>query len=401
MTYEQSFFLTCLADHCHGRKTPRPAGIIDLNALYNTATAHSLAGLVYIQCRDWMDERSYFYTAFLGDVFYSVNRTEMLREISERFERERIPHILMKGAVLRDTWPVPELRSMGDVDLIIHTQDRETSDRIMINDFGCRKMVDNHAVWTYYCGKLEFEVHDHMFYESLANRCDYRKFFDSVWDHVQKESVFGISSEMLYIPDTSFHFLYLMAHTAKHVINKGIGFRSFLDMVFLAHTANELDWDYMESVLEELQLLDFTRTCFALCEEWFKVQMPLGEKKISHRFFQETTEKVLQDGIFGLDNRQNEAAHSAKELKKSTYPYWISVIILTFQKLFPPYEDMQLIPWYSWVDGKPWLMPLAWIYRWFYCLFHKRKTAFSQLTEPVVKKVIIETREHSIREWGL
>lgn len=55
---------------------------------------------------------------------------------------------------------------------------------------------------------------------------------------------------------------------------------------------------------------------------------------------------------------------------------------VTLYKLFPPYGDMQLIPWYSFVDGRPWLLPVAWIYRLFYCLRHKSGHSMALLEEP-------------------
>ena len=339
---------------------------------------------------------------FLKDVFFSINREDMLCEVIRCFSEKGISVICMKGSVFRDCWPVPELRTMGDIDLIIREEDRLLTDKIMMDDLGCKKMVDNHAVWTYGYGPLEFEIHDHMFYEYLANRFDYRKYFDEVWNHRKQGTVFGITDDNLYVPEPEFHLLYLMAHTAKHIINNGAGFRAFLDMVFFTRKyCGVLNWDRLEAELEHLQLLNFTKTCFRLCERWFGVDMPLKSVEIDGAFFLSVTTKVFSDGVFGLHNTQNEAAHTAKEIKRSKYPYAIASVLLTLRIIFPTYSNMQLIKRYAWVDRRPWLMPAAWVYRWIYCWINKKDRSLKLLFEPFNKKKLVDKRQNYNHYWGL
>ena len=221
-------------------------------------------------------------------------------------------------------------------------------------------------------------------------------YFARVWDTAVPTGEAGA-----YAPEPNLHFLYLMCHTAKHIINNGMGFRAFLDMVFMTREERGLDWTFLEAELERLQLLDFTRTCFALCRRWFGVEMPLPAGPLEKAFFEEVTDKVFRDGTFGLHNEQNEAAHSAKELSRAEAPYWQTALALTWRKLFPPYRDMQLVPWYHFVDGRPWLLPAAWVYRWFYTARHKFSQSKALLAEPFAKRSVIEERKQLIDRWGL
>lgn len=404
MTNEQTFFLKCLSDFCKGEKTDPPSEEMEIKLLFQMAEKHSLAGVIYVQCKSWIKDTEVMNGLskdFMGDVFFSVNRQEMLRELTEKLLQKNISFVCMKGGVIRDSWPIPELRTMGDIDLIIQKKDRSKVDSIMLSELKFSKMVDNHSVWTYYFGPLEIEIHDHMFYEHLANDYDYRSYFDKIWENTCHGNVFGVEAENLYIPTPEFHFLYLITHTAKHFINNGVGLRAFMDMVFLTRDTNEMNWEWLESELEKIKLLGFTKVCFLLCEKWFNVQMPLSGYTMSDEFFEGITDKVFRDGVFGLDNPQNEAAHSAKELKRSKHSYVFGAISLTIKKLFPSYQNMQLIPWYSWVDGRPWLLPAAWFYRWGYCLVHKCRHSISLLSEPFSKKDIIDKRNKNLKNVGL
>lgn len=404
-TFEQRFLLKCLSDFCSGRETQAPPEELDVEELFRLANEHSVDSLIFTQCRKWLGLNAgtaRFQSVFLWHVFYSVNRAAFLREIAERFRAEGIDLLCMKGAVFRDAYPEPALRTMGDIDLVIRPNDRKAADRILCEDMCLSRQIDNHAVWTYWIEQFEFEIHDHMFYENLANRFDYRSYFDRVWEHVHHEAVFGIEAENLYVPDEEYHFLFLMAHTAKHIINNGSGFRAYLDMVLLARRWTErLDWPWIEKELTEMGLLEFTRTCFALCERWFGVKMPLEQAPLDEDFFATVTEKTFTDGVFGLDNPMNAGAHSAKEIKRAERPYWVSAAGLTMRRLFPAYRDMQLIPWYSFVNGRPWLLPAAWVYRWFYVLRRKKTTGVDLLREPYALRQTIEKRENFIRGWGL
>ena len=279
-----------------------------------------------------------------------------------------------------------------------------------MKNFGYSKLVDNHAVWTYHKPLLVFEIHDVMFYEELSNKTDYRSYFSNVWNtavRTERSKISDGEAETFeYVPESDLHFLYTIAHTAKHVINNGMGFRAFLDMVFFCRNAGKVDgkepdWKWIIKELNRLQLYDFAATCFTLCEYWFGVKMPFRKESPDPAFIERTTEKIFRDGIFGLTNEDNIGARSAKEIKRSDASYRKTAWKLTLKKLFPPYEDMQLIPWYQWVDGKPWLLPVAWVYRWGYCLLHKSRKGMDALLEPYQKKKIIVEREDYLKSWGL
>lgn len=403
MTAEQQFFIQLLSDHIHCRPSYPENNDLDWNKILYYAEDQALPGMIYIQTRDFFrehpgaapDAAEKLHKGFYSDIYLYANRKAELKEIAGRCRE--VPMALMKGSVVQESYPVPALRSMGDIDIIIYTEDREKTDAVMQAE-GYSRMIDNHAVWTYDKEHIEFEIHDHMFYEYLANDIDYRSYFDQVWEHVHLLN----GTENIYIPDRNFHFLFLITHLAKHITNKGMGFRAFLDLVFMTQNKGErMDWQWIQSELQKLKLLQFTKTCFAFCQRWFDVNMPIETTGLDERFYKEVSAKMFSDGIFGLENEENIAAHSAKEIKRSKDPYWISALKLTFHRLFPPYRDMQLVPWYQFVDGRPWLLPAAWVYRWFYTAAHKFRQSRDLLTEPYKKRKAIEKRENMIRDWGL
>lgn len=396
MNNEKKTYIRLLSDYIHGISSEIPDESFDWKTLIRYAEDQNTAGIIWYQLKDADISAKYktrLKSGFMSDVYISVNSEYALSEMKALFDSSGIAYMPFKGTLIKEYYPHPELRTMGDRDILIHHEDREKADELILS-LGYEKFVDNHAVWTYFKKNLMFEIHDVMFYEELSNQIDYSSYFSHIWDTAEKKE------GSCFLPDQNMHFIYTMVHTAKHVTNKGMGFRAFLDMVFFSLN-EKADWKLIAEELRKLQLYEFTCTCFSLCEYWFDVKMPFHNENPDTQFMKTVTEKMFRDGLFGLVNEENAEGKYAKEIRRSEEGYAQTALKLIIKRLFPPYKDMQLIPWYSWVDGKPWLMPAAWIYRWGYCLIHKRKDSAELLTEPYRKKKEIEKREEYLEHWGL
>ena len=397
MTAEQSFFLALLRDHVQGSvQAPVPENM-DCEALLAIARDQSLQGIIYAQIKalrkngaeipEEVFER--FHKAFHNEVWEAANQRAYLAKVSRALDEAGIEHIPFKGCVVRQSWPVPELRTMGDLDILIRQRDVEAADRLM-RSLGFARSRDSNEVWSYTLDGLMFEMHNRMFYEHLGNDVDYPAYFDAAWEHADPSL------------EPDFHLLYLIAHLAKHTVNKGMGFRGFLDLVFFAREqCDQLHWDKICRELEKLKLLRFTESCYAFCRAWFGAEPPIPVKELAPAFYTSVTEKMFRDGTFGLENEQNAGARAAKEISHSGGSYWLGAVKLTLRRIFPAYEDMNIVPRYAFLDGRPWLLPAAWVYRWVYVLGHKRKQGKALLLEPYEKKAVVEKRQQYIRDWGI
>ena len=405
MTKEQRYFITLLSDYIHGRQSKAPAYHVNWSQIASIASEQVLSGIIYQQCRKMKKistsaERR-LKEGYFSDVYQSVNSDCAYREVADALEKSEIDYLPFKGTMLRNYYPVPELRTMGDRDILIRHKDRKKSDQAVLA-LGYTKFVDNIAVWTYVRPYLMFEIHDVMFYEHLSNGVDYRGYFSNVWNSAVRVK----SRSHGYVPDPAFHFLYLMAHTAKHLTNKGMGFRAFLDMVFFCRNAERVDgkapdWEQIRTELEELSLYEFTCVCFSLCEAWFGVSMPFEKKRLEPGFARLAAEKIFRDGLFGLSNEDNASAQAAKEIRRYSGRYSISALKLMVRRVCPRYDDMRVVKWYGFLDGRPWLLPIAWAYRWIHSLKHKSRQGWALVTEPYRRKKQIEERELYLSRWGL
>ena len=404
MTLEQTAFLGILSDFVRGIPSVKFSKELDWDVLLEMAKKHNLKGIIYIQCKEYLTDHPEYSSylknlrhGFVSEVCLYACRTQDLKEVEKSFTENNIPFLVMKGLVFAGYYPDPHLRTMGDTDILIRVEDREKSHQVMIEEGYIYDSMSCGAVWNYDRDLTHYELHDHMIYDSLANEVDYETYFSRAWDYAKP-----IDGSKKYELDETFHFVYLIAHTAKHILNRGSGFRPFLDMAFMIQKAGKrLDWKWIEKQLHELRLEEFSDICLALCNRWFGVKLPLRIKKMDEAFYQEVTEKVFIDGIFGFANSENEIAGFAKKVHREQLPYWMTSVKMTFRLLFPSYNNMRLIPYYNFVDGKPYLLPIAWLYRFIYCVYHKFGESISKLANPYLKRKKIKERDENITILGL
>lgn len=402
MSLEERFFLSCLKDFISYRKTLKPHEMPDMQRILKIAQKQDMESLIYIQCIDWIGETEVgrkLRQSLINKTYVRENRRALIQEIADACLKEGIDLICMKGAVLEGYYPLGVIRTMGDVDFIVKQEDLDVIDNLMFS-LGYKRFIDNHAVWSYHLGIFEFEIHNQMFYEQLTNDVDYIGYFENAWAYQTSGQVFGSTYQNIFVPEENYHFLYLIAHTAKHISNQGCGFRPFLDIAMMINQCN-LDWLWIKEELIKLKLYDFTCTCLSFCSWLFDLELPFDTDGLDETFLQNITAKMFRDGLFGLHNDENEIGKTSKDMRRSSSNYLMTSFKLTLQKIFPPYHDMQLIPHYAFVDHRPWLMPAAWVYRWGYCLLHKRHHSIELLKEPFSKRKEIEERETLLEKWGL
>lgn len=148
-----------------------------------------------------------------------------------------MPYFVIKGPEIAEYYPVPALRTMGDVDIVV--KDRSVAHEVMIKQgfTNITKLSDRE--WQYYKMNMEFELHDRLVYKELINMDLQEVFFNDFWKYVENNKI-----------DLNFHFVFLIYHLKKHFMNSGVGFRQFVDLAVLIKNA-ELNWDWIEITLKK------------------------------------------------------------------------------------------------------------------------------------------------------
>lgn len=278
-----------------------------------------------------------------------ANRAAMAEMLSGELTRQGIDHILMKGYVLRDYFPVPELRAFGDIDLVIRREDRAKSHELMLQ-LGYQVKNDWEPVYSYKKPREHYEFHTELLETDISDRMDFRRYFADPWQYAEA------AGEHCYRFRPEFHFLYLLVHLAKHIHGSGAGIRLYMDIAaFARHFGNDLDWNWIRGELEKLQFTDFAGTVLDFVQRYFGIGSPITPGTTDAGTLEALAEFTVSGGVFGRSGHDSAAMTMKSEKPETTR------LGAVLRKLFPAAKTIESR--YTYLQGRPWLLPVAWIHR--------------------------------------
>ena len=392
MDINNQFLINVLRDHIHQIKT-EPNLDVDWSLIIPLTKAHDIQGIIYYQCKRFIPAANLneIENAYATSCYLYVNRKLEMKRIKEALRCNGISFVAIKGLDVANYYPKPALRTMGDCDIVVSPNDMEKSISI-IKKLGFNSN-DSVGTYEYLCSKndIVIEIHD-----SLIRNADYlphgqKRFFNDYKRFTTDDSL-----------DWSFHFLYLLMHIRKHLINDGIGIRQFMDLAVVIKYCPELNWKWIEASLEQLKLLKFAHVCFSLVERWFEINVPVDLEKIDGNLFEQITEYVLKNGVFGFSNTDNKNNREYNPLIFAKGPLWLKRIKKTVKILFPNYESMKGNTSFTYLSKRPYLLPVAWIHRCSILLVQGDKSkSVNTIKSSFIARDEIEKRKVILEKLGL
>lgn len=325
---------------------------------FNLAKEHGVLVMFYYGIKnselDVDDEnfskiKKYVYALVQKSAFQDYESINLYKE----FDENNVDYMPLKGEVIKKLYPNHEMRYMGDVDVLIKSEQYPVIKEVMQkNGYNTICESDHEYVWDK-PGRLHFELHKHLI---PSYNKDYFSYYQNSWEKAEKQS------ETHYVLNDEDFFTYIFTHLAKHYRDGGIGIKHFVDIFVFLKEKKNLDKKYIEKELEKLELLTFYKNVLNAVDVWFNGK---EENEISDFI----TNKVFSSGAYGTkyNKLMAEALKKSKSLKNQKN---IRAVYI-FQNIFPSYEKMKkrnpiLIK-------MPVLLPFVWILRWFEILFFKKK----------------------------
>lgn len=350
MTKEQSYFLRIISDHIKGDVT-KPEADLNWSIILEYAKNHQLNSIVYYQCKSFIpaEYKAALNKQYSSAVFYYTNRVMCMKKIEQEFSKHGIAFFTVKGLDAAAYYPQPALRTMGDSDIVVHLSDKEKAGKLLL-DMGFENQSHGGFEWVYFKNDLEFELHHDLLYDQPSNPSELTEYFKGAWDFT-KQGNNTLKSSL----DSSFHFLYLLVHLRKHFVYCGVGIRQFVDLVVMCQKA-DLNIEWLQSQLDQLNLSGFASMCMGICERWFDMKLPFA-KPLDDDFFELSTDKIFCNGVFGTQDKENANTLTHYSVTKKGR----ASVLLSY--IFPSYKNVKDAEYYSYVNHKPYLLPVVWIHR--------------------------------------
>ena len=395
MDKNEKYFFELLSNYIHG-KSPEYNDEISWDKIFNIAHKHSLSGVIYnmFKKQDKISNISMSLMAqeqvnYWTQIQNSINKDYEMKKVLEILSLKEIPHVLMKGYIIKNLYPDPDLRTMGDIDFLVKEEDIDKVHEILITLLGYEHLKTVRAVRNYGKIGMNLEVHTSIFYDNISEKIDYEGYFNGAWDNVILKE-----GNLTYEFNIEYHLIFLIAHLAKHLYNEGCGVRMFLDIaLYIKHYKDELDWDYFWKEINKIELEKFTKNTFTLCSYWFKVKTKEENLYLEEDFFENITKYVLNSGTFGktvendMLNRYRREKENSK--KKNT----------NFAMIFPKTEVLANEFYY--LQKYKFLYPIAWINRLFRLFTIRRKETLYKIVNKSRLKNGAEEVYSIYRKMGL
>lgn len=284
---------------------------------------------------------------------HSEGQLRQLEGIFRAFEAAGIDYLPLKGVNMKPLYPKPELRYMGDGDILVHREDFPRIEPIMEGlGFVCKGVSTNGQDWIH--RDLYLELHNNLVPDQNK---DLYPFFQDVW---QRQLTVEGHRHIMTAEDT---WIFLFVHIAQHFRDSGIGCRYILDLWVYLRANPELDWQAVEARLNEIGLSNFHGYLLSVIRAWF-ADGPLDPRS------QVITELIFSGGSWG-DEMSRVLSLTVRDSKTAGGRMTYAV-----KTLFPGVEVLK--GKYTVLQKAPWLLPAVWVYRPFYKLFRERESLEKQ-----------------------
>jgi hypothetical protein len=279
----------------------------------------------------------------------NIRKAEMFEIISQKLSENDISHMPVKGWYLRTLYPVPELRTFGDIDILIRKQDRAKADEIFIQN-GYNVKENWEPTYSYYNDSSRCEVHTELMDSDLGKGEQVVSFFSNALETAEPDNGKRLS------PQKDIHLIYLFCHLAKHLYKGGAGIRMYMDIaLFIKANRDTLNFEKIYEDFKKMQLEQFFKTIVLSCCEWFQIELPFEIFDIKSNNVELLKEYTFSADLFGktrdksvVSIRNNEQGTKGSVLRETLFP--------GTQKI----EER-----YKFIKGRKYLLPVAWIARGF------------------------------------
>lgn len=303
-------------------------------------------------------------------IFHSSQQENCIDEISRAFYNENIQAVFFKGSEIKNYYPVPALRTMGDIDCLIKESDRQTAYKIMC-DLGYTNSAQNLDVWEYDKNNIHIEMQSRLAHNGVGNGFNYTEYFSDAFEH----TVFDEEGHLRF--ENEYNLCYLIYHITKHLSSTGAGIRMVLDIaVFTRRFEKVLDLNRLKKMLDETKLCLAANAIYSLCDKWFATNF-LNLFGYEEYIPDGLEEYIIYGGVFGFETHDTGDVYRRRTYENSSVDKSNSRFVALKNFFFPSADYMQqYIPS---VKKHRWLLPLAWIKRWIIGLFKRKEHSLSTL----------------------
>lgn len=265
-----------------------------------------------------------------------------LQRTCDLLEEAGIPHIPLKGAVIRKLYPEPWMRTSGDIDILV--KDADAAAKLLVENGYRYGKLGSHDIAVISPKGVTIEMH----FQLIESDSRINTLLEGVWERTLPQD-----NSCCYKMEPELFYFYHIAHMAKHMFYGGCGIRYFAD-IWLLNENLQMNAEKKQQLLRKGGLFAFAQQAEGLSHLWF------GNGKMELLVL-ELERYILDGSIFGSKSNIVRLRRTKTD----------STIGFLLQRLFPPYHLMILQ--YPALRKHPIMLPWYWGKRWLDRIFTEKK----------------------------
>jgi ABC-type sugar transport system ATPase subunit len=359
---ERNYLIRLPSSVMEAAQPPVPPEEMEPEKLYRLSARHSVSNMAWYGLKKLEHDHQLpkvMMEKFRSDYNKAAGKEAMqhimLEKVLAAFEENHIACMPLKGCLLKHLYTHPNMRLMADIDILFETEQAELVKSLM-TDLG---FTVDHVGGNHDCYGLLPYMKIEMHHRLVPEDSPYSAYLEKTWDRTKLKENCRYTYELSHED----FFIYLVVHLTKHYMGGGTGIRSFMDIwVYKKRYQNEMDWDYIEAELTEINLREFAENILGLCEVWF-------DNMESSALYEEMAEYVLDSGVYGTRKHAVVSSMGIKSSKRHSVKMvkWLYGLKL----FFPPLDIMKVQ--YPLLEAVPFLLPVSWGLRGIRCIVFKSR----------------------------
>lgn len=398
MNTTQTGIITLIKSGITGKAHPLPEGF-SIEEAHKEIMRHGIAPLAYtgaVNCGIPKTDTTMqqMFAIYIKQMLRSEAQMAEINRITSAFDQANIDYLPLKGIHMKQLYPKPELRQMGDADILIKEEQYPQAEQILKN-LGFTFKNSNPHEHTWLSDALYLELHTHMFSFTLK---DFYRYYGDGWKLAADDHTFKSPED---------EFVYLFTHYAKHYRLGGIGLRHLTDLWVFKRTHPEIDDNKLTAILRDLGLFEFYTNTMDLIAHWFEgpadakgTSANAGVSADANAF---AKVEFMSDYIFASGNWGTVQSHAVATAVQSIHDsgeQQYSKKKALIRAAFPPLTTMSVR--YPILKKHPYLLPACWTARIGVAVFCRQKNIKHQWkTTQHVDTADIETFQEALDYVGL
>ncbi len=380
MTTEQEYIIKLSRAAIYNEEPEEPPADIDWNYIWNKAAEQNISGLLAsailrIPEEKQVGNREAWQEIMFETMFVMGKNFAEFKRMMSLLKNNGITPVCLKGIVLKDLYPTPELRTMGDFDIWVETEQRESVEEIFSS---AGYSIQKRPFFTETDGNnTHWEIFDTLEQEFRKN--------PDIWNKRLWENTY-INKNGLRTLKPEYHLAYMIIHMEKHFTWCGCGIRNMVDVAIFLCAYPKIDMNLVENLCREKEVEKFYLYVMNGIKTWFCKEILNNYNTGCAK--DDFMEHFLEDGIFGFDM----PGSSLKIMQSQKNVNFI-------RALFPTLNELK---WqYMFLEKKRWLLPAAWIHRLLKGAIAKKNSPLKMIRDYKKHSAAIKSYKERLEKLGL